>query len=225
MVAVDGDRPPPEEPPRVRESRVDRVLREIVEVNPFTGRCVADKEYPARPRLHAQAGLEAQVRQLQRYIEQFEYNFLPSTFFNNCKYRSLSRILQTAREIIKEALPIRCLEAVYLGTLLTQDVHELDRFPLTFKTSFKGQICRHIVLALRHTTAAAAAPVQKQALPPQTGPVVPSQANGWSLRPAAPTARRVEAWGALGLSRKADLMYKRLGAHACLADLVDDYEA
>ncbi|PWU96289.1 hypothetical protein C4B63_19g203 [Trypanosoma cruzi] len=40
------------------------------------------------------------------------YNFLPQTFFCLEKHRSLDSIMLTSKEILAEALPIRCLEAL-----------------------------------------------------------------------------------------------------------------
>ena len=50
---------------------------------------------------------------------------------------------------MRDALPIRCLEAVFLALHLTQGMQELDRFPVSFKSTVAGQVYRHIVLAIR----------------------------------------------------------------------------
>ncbi len=36
--------------------------------------------------------------------------------------QSLFRVLEVAKRVIKEALPIKCVEAVYLGIYLTQSM-------------------------------------------------------------------------------------------------------
>eukprot|EP01065_Artemidia_motanka_P033227 TRINITY_DN40202_c0_g1_i1.p1 TRINITY_DN40202_c0_g1~~TRINITY_DN40202_c0_g1_i1.p1 ORF type:complete len:625 (+),score=155.49 TRINITY_DN40202_c0_g1_i1:70-1944(+) len=166
-------------------NRLARALAEVQAANPFTGRDVPRVDVPQRPRLSIRASVDAQLSSLQRYIQQLQYNFLPRTFFNCNKYRPLCRILDTAREVIREALPIRCLEATFVGLCLTQGMREVDRVPISFKTSFAGKTHRHIVLSVRHG----------------------------------------KAWGALGLSRKTDLMYKRLGQADGLSGLVHGYLA
>ena len=55
------------------------------------------------------------------------------------KQRPMSRILETAREITRLSLPIKCVEAVFLAAYLTQGQRELERVPLSFKSSVDGQ--------------------------------------------------------------------------------------
>lgn len=64
--------------------------------------------------------------------------------------RQLCRIMDTAREVLREALPIKCIEAVFLGALLTNEWDEADRLPVGFKSKCAGNTYRHIVLAVRH---------------------------------------------------------------------------
>ena len=45
-----------------------------------------------------------------------------------------------ARYILRKALPIKCLEAVVLGSYLTRDIEKIVRFPLRFKSKYVGQI-------------------------------------------------------------------------------------
>lgn len=72
--------------------------------------------------------------------------------------------------MIKESLPIKCLEAVILGIYLTNGVAGLERYPLGFRSVFGSNVHRHVVLVVSW--------------------------NG--------------LFGALGMSRRADLMYKPL---------------
>ena len=48
-------------------------------------------------------------------------------------YRPISGLMECAKDMIKEALPIKCLEALVLGTYLTNDIHGLLRFNISFK--------------------------------------------------------------------------------------------
>jgi len=54
-------------------------------------------------------------------------------------------VMETAKRIIKKALPIKCLEAVIVGTLLTRDIMQVTRFPLRFKSKY---VYLHRTLAL-----------------------------------------------------------------------------
>ncbi|XP_016075798.1 PREDICTED: vasohibin-1 [Miniopterus natalensis] len=92
--------------------------------------------------------------------------------------------MDLAKEMTKEALPIKCLEAVILGIYLTNSMPTLERFPISFKSYFSGNYFRHIVLGVNF--------------------------GG--------------RYGALGMSRREDLMYKP-PAFRTLSDLVLDYEA
>ena len=72
--------------------------------------------------------------------------------------------------MIKEALPIKCLEAVILGIYLTNGITGLERYPLSFRSAFGSNVHQHVVLVVSW--------------------------NG--------------LFGALGMSRREDLMYKPL---------------
>ncbi|XP_041514313.1 tubulinyl-Tyr carboxypeptidase 1 isoform X2 [Microtus oregoni] len=98
--------------------------------------------------------------------------------------RTFPRLMDLAKEMTKEALPIKCLEAVILGIYLTNSMPTLERFPISFKTYFSGNYFRHIVLGVNF--------------------------GG--------------RYGALGMSRREDLMYKP-PAFRTLSELVLDYEA
>jgi hypothetical protein len=85
--------------------------------------------------------------------------------------------MDVAKDMIKESLPIKCLEAVILGlyplhkkklyfrnskylispqglnsihSYLTNGIPGLDRFPLSFRTVFNRNIYNHVVLAVYH---------------------------------------------------------------------------
>lgn len=47
--------------------------------------------------------------------------------------------MDTAREVLREALPIKCIEAVFLGALLTAGWEGVHRMPLRFKSMANGQ--------------------------------------------------------------------------------------
>ncbi|KAL0027723.1 hypothetical protein WJX77_000968 [Trebouxia sp. C0004] len=143
----------------------------------------------SRPSLGADLDLlpiEHRLRCVQDYITSFQYNHTATTYFDQNKQRPLCRILSTARDIVRQGLPIKCVEAVFLGLLLTSGWTDLDRVPVGYKTCVAGHVYRHIVLAVRH---------------PETG-----------------------RWGALGLSRRAELVDKPL-IYSSLADLLAAYVA
>ncbi|GIL84617.1 hypothetical protein Vretifemale_13299, partial [Volvox reticuliferus] len=117
-------------------------------------------------------GPQQRLHAVQHVINSLQYNHTPGYYYNVSKSRPFSRIMDTARETLRVALPIKCLEAVFLGALMTAGWQDLDRLPLAFKSTVQGQTYRHIVLAVFHA---------------------PSR-----------------TWGALGLSRRPELMDKDL---------------
>ena len=106
--------------------------------------------YPTLPNLNSPGPIQAKVTSVQTYIEKLSYNFTGVNYFDIRKQRPLSRILETAREVTRQALPIKCVDAVFVAAYLTQGLRELDRVPMSFKSSVDGASYKHIVLALKH---------------------------------------------------------------------------
>ena len=73
-----------------------------------------------------------------------QYNHTSAYYYNVSKKRPLPAILATAASILREPLPIKCIEAVFLGMLLTQgwEDGQLQRIPVGFKSmAANGQVC------------------------------------------------------------------------------------
>ncbi|XP_034384168.1 tubulinyl-Tyr carboxypeptidase 2 isoform X2 [Cyclopterus lumpus] len=85
---------------------------------------------------------------IQNYMKALQYNHTGTQFFEVKKSRPLSGLMETAREMIRESLPIKCLEAVILGIYLTNGLTSLERFPISFKTQFSGHCFHHVVLGV-----------------------------------------------------------------------------
>ena len=88
---------------------------------------------------------------VQAFIESLEYNYTGRPFFPIKRSLGTAHLHNVSQQLIREALPIQCVEAVFLGTHLTTGVTALERIPLSFKTKFlRGTVHRHIVLAVRY---------------------------------------------------------------------------
>lgn len=124
------------------------------------------------------------VQQIQAYIEEFEYNYSGKPFLKLNKNGGAKHLQTAAQELIRLSLPIQCVEAVFIGCWLSKDMLLADRVPLSFKSRFRGNIHRHIVLAVR--------------------------CQG--------------KWGAIGISRRPNLMYKPV-QYDSLVQMIQDYEA
>ncbi|KAK4823628.1 hypothetical protein QYF61_004361 [Mycteria americana] len=127
-------------------------------------------------------------------------------------YMKMLQLMETAKEMTRESLPIKCLEAVILGIVglaaetpegvrrdagsscswrrstlhtryLTNGQPSVERFPISFKTHFSGNYFHHVVLGI--------------------------YCNG--------------RYGSLGMSRRSDLMDKPL-TYRTLSDLIFDFE-
>ena len=85
---------------------------------------------------------------IQKYISELQYDYTGLQFFEIKKGRPLVRLMDVAKSIIRESLPIKCLEAVILALYLTSDMSAIQRFPLSFKTCFEGNSYKHIVLGI-----------------------------------------------------------------------------
>ena len=108
--------------------------------------------YPTLPNMNAPAPMSAKVAAVQAYIEKLSYNFTGVNYFDVRKHRPMGRILETGREITRQALPIKCVEAVFVGAYLLQGLKELERVPLSFRSQIDGVTYKHIVLALKHNS-------------------------------------------------------------------------
>jgi len=127
-------------------------------------------------------GVAARLDQIQSYMSSLKYNHTGTQFFEIKKTRPISGLMETAKDMVRESLPIKCLEAVVLATYLTNDISGIVRFNISFKTLFEGGVYRHVVLGVYY--------------------------NG--------------KYGALGMSRRKDLMYKPL-KYESLPSLVKEF--
>uniref|UniRef100_A0A8C5EDJ0 Tubulinyl-Tyr carboxypeptidase 2-like n=1 Tax=Gouania willdenowi TaxID=441366 RepID=A0A8C5EDJ0_GOUWI len=88
------------------------------------------------------------LQAIQNYMKALQYNHTGTQFFEIKKSRPLCGLMETAREMIRESLPIKCLEAVILGIYLTNGLTSVERFPISFKTQFSGHCFHHVVLGV-----------------------------------------------------------------------------
>ncbi|KAG7392680.1 Tubulinyl-Tyr carboxypeptidase 2 [Phytophthora pseudosyringae] len=105
---------------------------------------------PKLPSFGPKVSIKTKLHAIQSLITSLEYNYTGTLYFDVNKNRSFKSIANTAKEILKEGLPIQCLEAVFLGAYLTAGLSNLERFPISFKTTAGTSTHRHIVLGIRH---------------------------------------------------------------------------
>jgi tubulinyl-Tyr carboxypeptidase len=124
-------------------------------IQPFLFVCACFKKVPLPeiPKteflLNRGIPLNKRLASCQNAIGALEYNFTGKCFFSRNKFRPLNRILATGREILTAGLPIQCVEAVFAAIYLTQQMEEIERIPLSFKSRFmNGKTYQHIVCAM-----------------------------------------------------------------------------
>uniref|UniRef100_A0A8C1NGI7 Vasohibin 2 n=1 Tax=Cyprinus carpio TaxID=7962 RepID=A0A8C1NGI7_CYPCA len=70
---------------------------------------------PSVPNFKPSMSVPDWLHAVQNYMRNLQYNHTGTQFFEIKKTRPLSGLMETAREMIRESLPIKCLEAVILG--------------------------------------------------------------------------------------------------------------
>mmetsp|Transcript_18396 Transcript_18396/g.18482 ORF Transcript_18396/g.18482 Transcript_18396/m.18482 type:complete len:289 (+) Transcript_18396:130-996(+) len=90
------------------------------------------------------------ISRIQKFIDSFEYNYTGKPFVQYTKNGGFTNIVHSAKEFMRVALPIQCVEAVFIGGYLSAGIQTVDRVPISFKTRMGDSIHRHIVLAMRY---------------------------------------------------------------------------
>ena len=79
------------------------------------------------------------LAKMQQYLKRLSYNHTGTQFFETRPNSSLLTLMEAARAMIREALPIKCMEAVVLCIYLTNGVPGLGRFTINFKSELPPQ--------------------------------------------------------------------------------------
>lgn len=108
--------------------------------------------YPCAPILTKDMLVPEKIKLVQNFLNQLQYNHTGSQFFVVKMNRSIARLYEVARDIIKNPLPIKCLEAVAVSLYLTASIPNIDRFTIRFKSQFGNTVHRHIVLGIYHNS-------------------------------------------------------------------------
>eukprot|EP00250_Pteridium_aquilinum_P028945 c38161_g1_i1 orf=150-623(+) len=117
---------------------------------------------PTLPSSFFKFPVRARLKVIQQYISSFDYKQSPQTSFNSHKSRPLARIMDTAKMMIYNPQPIKCVEAVFLALYLTAGIPDADRIPLGFKSELHGQVHQHIVLLVRYNSKYGAFGISRQ---------------------------------------------------------------
>lgn len=88
------------------------------------------------------------IEKINEYIQKLQYNHTGMQFFDIRKDRPIAGLMDIAKKMIEDSLPIKCLEAVILSIYLTNELSSVERFSIGFKTISNGNIHRHVVLGI-----------------------------------------------------------------------------
>ncbi|TRY68689.1 hypothetical protein TCAL_10752 [Tigriopus californicus] len=140
------------------------------------------------------------LRKVQDYMNRLSYNHTGTQFFETRPNSSLHTLVEAAKVIVREALPIKCMEAVVLAIYLTNGVPGMGRFTINFKSELP--------------------PVQKLSSHAHLQTSASSKRYFYHVVLGVVLGNR---FGAIGLSRRANLMNKSV-QFPSLMDLVDEFE-
>ncbi|CAF0757171.1 unnamed protein product [Didymodactylos carnosus] len=94
--------------------------------------------------------IHEKLQQIQNYVQRLEYNYTGMQFFDIQSKRPVNYLMDIARYIMTESLPIKCFEAFIICLYLTTGITGLDRFNISFKSRFNGTVYRHVILGLKY---------------------------------------------------------------------------
>lgn len=92
------------------------------------------------PPISAHLPASKNIQKVQDFIEALQYNYTGKQFVKLNKTKGMSHVHAAAEQLINAALPIQCVEAVFLGCHLTCGLRDIDRIPVCFKSVFNGQV-------------------------------------------------------------------------------------
>lgn len=142
-------------------------VRRLTALASFPLRCVAQRPILTPPVLHPKTPMRLKLHTIQQFIKCFEYNHTGTSYFKKRRDRGSHHVMLTAKEIIREALPIQCVEAVFLALFLTAGMSDVS-------ASFALLLCSHRHL-LAHFERLSHALLLRPPFPPITAHAVPGE--------------------------------------------------
>ena len=176
--------------------------------------------------------IRTRLRLAQDLITALQYNHTDAlTYFTVNKDRPTCRVMDTARDIIRHGLPIRCVEAVFLAMYLTAGWKEVERIPLRMRSVVVDnegveRSHAHIVLLIRERALDDGAVQDNRIVASKNRVDETSSSDGDENRidRTPSVSGRSIRYGALGTSRRDELAYVPFGAPT-LSAVLEHYRA
>nr|XP_054386843.1 tubulinyl-Tyr carboxypeptidase 1 isoform X1 [Pongo abelii] len=208
----------------VDEATWERMWKHVAKIHP-DGEKVAQRirgatdlpkiPIPSVPTFQPSTPVPERLEAVQRYIRELQYNHTGTQFFEIKKSRPLTGLMDLAKEMTKEALPIKCLEAVILGISLRHSARRGSHvLSSPHSEPLQGRAVHFSSLYLTNSMPT----LERFPISFKT------YFSGNYFRHIVLGVNFSGRYGALGMSRREDLMYKP-PAFRTLSELVLDFEA
>lgn len=116
-------------PPAVNLSKLETLTDQELAV--ALKNIVGNQSLPRRPIpqmpsfIRSKQSTQSKMREIQNFINEFQYNHTGQNYVKKRRDRGAQHIIVTAKELIREALPIQCVEAVFIAIYLTAELDEV----------------------------------------------------------------------------------------------------
>lgn len=85
--------------------------------------------------------------EIQLFINSFTYNMSGNLHYRPKQTRGALHLVEIYEEVKAKGLPIQCVEAVFIGAVLSAPHMDVLRIPISFESKCNGNIYKHIILA------------------------------------------------------------------------------
>lgn len=108
------------------ESLTDQELADALK-NIVGNQSLPRRPTPQMPSIYrsSKQSTQTKLREIQNFINEFQYNHTGQNYVKKRRDRGAQHIMVTAKELIREALPIQCVEAVFIAIYLTAELEEV----------------------------------------------------------------------------------------------------
>eukprot|EP01039_Chlorochromonas_danica_P020449 gene20449-24971_t len=103
---------------------------------------------PIFPNPSSSSDFPTGMSRVQSFINAFQYNYTSHPFVKPKKTGGSRHMGEIYERLLALSLPIQCVEAVFIASILTAPFKDVQRLPLSFESKCEGHLYKHIVLAV-----------------------------------------------------------------------------